>query len=135
MESATSLPADPARPASSGLKSDLAKGAKHIEDTARGELANLMAGVEDLVTRVSETQDPHVARVRGKVLEALDAVRTSMAANAARVPKHATQVAGTRNDFLRVNAWQSCGVAALLGAAVGYLVRRRAQSALVRTRV
>jgi ElaB/YqjD/DUF883 family membrane-anchored ribosome-binding protein len=123
MESATNLPGDPARPASSRLKSDLAKGAKRIEDTARGGLNNLMTDVEDLVTRVAGTQDPDVAVVRDKVLKALDAVRTSMAA---KVREQAIKVAGTTNKLVRVSSWQSFGIAALVGAAVGYFARRRA---------
>jgi ElaB/YqjD/DUF883 family membrane-anchored ribosome-binding protein len=126
MESTINPPGDPAQSAGSPLKSDLANGAKDLKETASGEIRNLMADVEDLVTRVAGVKDPDIALVRSRVLETLDAARTSMSAGAGRVREHAINVAGTTNDLVRENPWQSLGIAALLGAAVGYLARRRA---------
>ena len=126
MESTINLAGDPAQSAGSRLKSNLAHGAKDLKDTASGEIRNLMADVEDLVTRVAGVTDPDIALVRSKVLRTLDAARTEMSASAARMREHAIKVAGTTNDFVRENPWQVLGVAALLGAAVGYLARRRA---------
>ena len=126
MESTTNLPGEPAQSAAGRLKSELVHGAKDIKDTASGEIRNLMADVEDLVTRVAGVTDPNIRLVRNKVLKTLDAARTSMSASAERVREHAIKAAGTTNDFVRENPWQSLGIAALLGAAVGYLARRRA---------
>ena len=126
MESTTNLPGDPAQSAAGRLKSELVHGATDLKDTASGEIRNLMADVEDLVTRVAGVTDPNIRLVRNKVLKTLDAARTSMSASAERVREHAIKAAGTTNDFVRENPWQSLGIAALLGAAVGYLARRRA---------
>jgi ElaB/YqjD/DUF883 family membrane-anchored ribosome-binding protein len=126
MESTINLPGDPAQSAGSRFTSDLAHGAKDLKDAAGGEIRNLMADVEDLVTRVAGVKDPDIALVRSKVLKTLDAARTSMSAGADRVREHAIKVAGTTNDFVRENPWRLLGIAALLGAAVGYLARRRA---------
>ena len=126
MESTINLAGDPAQSAGSRLKSNLAHGAKDLKDTASGEIRNLMADVEDLVTRVAGVTDPDIALVRSKVLRTLDAARTEMSASAARMREHAIKVAGTTNDFVRENPWRVLGVAALLGAAAGYLARRRA---------
>ena len=126
MESTTNLPGDPEQAAAGRLKSELVHGAKDIKDTASGEIRNLMADVEDLVTRVAGVTDPNIRLVRNKVLKTLDAARTSMSASAERVREHAIKAAGTTNDFVRENPWQSLGIAAVLGAAVGYLARRRA---------
>jgi ElaB/YqjD/DUF883 family membrane-anchored ribosome-binding protein len=125
MESTINLPSDPSQSASTRLKSDLANGAKDLRDMASGEIRNLMADVEDLVTRVAAVKDPDIALVRGKVIKTLDAARTSISAGAGRVREHAVKVAGTTNHFVRENPWQSLGIAALLGAAVGYLAGRR----------
>ena len=126
MESTTNLPGEPAQSAAGRLKSELVHGAKDLKDTASGEIRNLMADVEDLVTRVAGVTDPNIRLVRNKVLKTLDAARTSMSASAERVREHAIKAAGTTNDFVRENPWQSLGIAAVLGAAVGYLARRRA---------
>ena len=126
MESTINLAGDPAQSAGSRLKNNLAHGAKDLKDTASGEIRNLMADVEDLVTRVAGVTDPDIALVRSKVLRTLDAARTEMSASAARMREHAIKVAGTTNDFVRENPWRVLGVAALLGAAAGYLARRRA---------
>ena len=84
-----------------------------------------MADVEDLVTRVAAVKDPDIALVRSKVIKTLVAARTSISAGAGSVREHAVKVAGTTNHFVRENPWQSLGIAALLGAAVGYLAGRR----------
>ena len=132
MESIINPPGDLAQSVGSRLKIDLANGARDLKDTAGGEIRNLMADVEDLVTRVAGVKDPDIALVRNKVLRTLEAARTSMSASAGRVREHsinvrehAIKVAGTTNDFVRENPWRSLGIAALLGAAVGYLARRR----------
>ena len=106
-------------------QSDLADGARDLKGTASSEFRNLMADVEDLVTRVAGVKEPGIALMRSKVVKTLDAARTSMSASAGRVREHAISVAGTTNDFVRENPWQSLGIAVLLGAAVGYLARRR----------
>jgi ElaB/YqjD/DUF883 family membrane-anchored ribosome-binding protein len=126
MESTTNLPGDPAQSVAGRLKSELVHGAKDLKDSASGEIRNLMADVEDLMTRVAGVKDPDIRLVRNKVLKTLDAARTSMSASAESVREHAIKAAGTTNDFVRENPWQSLGIAALLGAAVGYLARRRA---------
>ena len=75
MESTINLPSDPAQSAASRLKSDLANGAKDLKDMASGEIRNLMADVEDLVSRVAAVKDPDVALVRNKVIEAIIRIR------------------------------------------------------------
>ena len=124
MESTINQPGDPAQSAAGRLKSDLVHGAKEFKDTASGEIRNLMADVEDLLTRVAGVKDQDIRLVRSKVLKTLDAARTSMSASAGRVREHAVKAAGTTNDFVRENPWQALGIAALLGAVVGYLARR-----------
>jgi ElaB/YqjD/DUF883 family membrane-anchored ribosome-binding protein len=126
MESTINLPGDPAQSAAGRLKSELVHGAKDLKDTASSEIRNLMADVEDLMTRVAGVKDPDIRLVRSKVLETLHAARASMSANAERVRERAIKAAGTTNDFVRENPWQALGIAALLGTAVGYLARRRA---------
>jgi ElaB/YqjD/DUF883 family membrane-anchored ribosome-binding protein len=125
MESTTNLPSAAAQSVASRLKSDLANDANDLKDMASGEIRNLMADVEDLVTRVAAVKDPDIALVRNRVIKTLDAARTSISASAGRVRERAVKVAGTTNHFVRENPWQSLGIAALLGAAVGYLAGRR----------
>jgi ElaB/YqjD/DUF883 family membrane-anchored ribosome-binding protein len=125
MESIINPPGDPAQGAGSRLESDLANGARDLKDTASGEIRNLIADVDDLVSRVARVKDPDIALLRSKVIKTLDAARTSMSASAGRVREQAIKVAGTTNNFVRENPWQSLGIAALLGAAVGCLARRR----------
>src|ERR1700694_1702051 len=113
MESTINQPGDSAQSAAGRLKSDLVHGAKEFKDTASGEIRNLMADVEDLLTRVAGVKDQDIRLVRNKVLKTLDAARTSMSASAGRVREHAVKAAGTTNDFVRENPWQALGIAAL----------------------
>jgi ElaB/YqjD/DUF883 family membrane-anchored ribosome-binding protein len=125
MESTMNPASDPAQSAGSRLIGDLAGGAIELKGKASGEIRNLMADVKELVTRAAGVKDPDIASVRNKLLDALDALRTSMSASGERVRERALTVAGTTNNFVHENPWRLVGIAALLGAAVGYLARRR----------
>ena len=107
------------------LKSDFGNGARHVKDAATGEIKNLIADVEDLVARVADVKDPDLIRVRNKVTAALVSARDSVVNGTEAMRQQARQVAGTADDYVRASPWQALGVAALVGAAFGYLAGRR----------
>jgi ElaB/YqjD/DUF883 family membrane-anchored ribosome-binding protein len=63
--------------------------------------------------------------VRGKVQRAVDATKQSLADGADAIRHQAQNVASTADDYVRENAWQAIGIAALVGAVVGVLAARR----------
>ena len=109
----------------SRIGSDLKEGAGHIKTVASAEIKNLIADVEDLVARIADLKDADVARVRHKVLRAVDAAKASLAEGADTLRRQAQLAATTADDYVHDSPWQAVGIAALAGALVGILAARR----------
>jgi ElaB protein len=90
-----------------------------------GEFKNLMADVQELVSRIADVKDVDVARLRSKVQGALTSATESLATGAEGLQQRARQVAGSADDYVRASPWQAIGVAALAGLAIGFLAARR----------
>ena len=114
----------PVSPIGHGI-SDVSNGARRVKDAVSGEIKNLMADVEDLVSRVVDVKDPDLARIRDKVQAALASTRDSMLTGAEAVRRQARQVAETTDDYVRTSPWQALGIAAVAGVALGYVIGRR----------
>ena len=104
---------------------DLSEGASNIKNVASAEIKSLIADVEDLVARISDLKDDDVARVRNKVLRAVDTAKASLAESADSMRRQAQRVVTTADDYVHDNPWQAVGLAALVGAVVGILASRR----------
>jgi ElaB/YqjD/DUF883 family membrane-anchored ribosome-binding protein len=117
--------ADEARATGRRVGTDLSEGASNIKNVASAEIKSLIADVEDLVARISDLKDDDVARVRNKVLRAVDTAKESLAESADNVRRQAQRVVTTADDYVHDNPWQAVGVAALVGAVVGILASRR----------
>jgi ElaB/YqjD/DUF883 family membrane-anchored ribosome-binding protein len=107
------------------LNADLKSGARNVQNSASGELKNLIADVEDLVGRLGNLKDADVSRVRSKVESALASAKQSLADGTATARRQAQKVAGTADQYVRESPWQAIGIAALAGVAVGFLLARR----------
>ncbi len=116
---------DQARVAGRRISGDLSEGAKNIKTAASAEIKSLIADVEDLVARIADLKDADVARVRSKVMGAIDTAKESLADGAETVRRQAQRAATTADDYVHDNPWQAVGVAALVGAVVGVLASRR----------
>jgi len=117
--------ADSVRTAGRRVNGDLSEGATRIKSVATAEIKSLIADVEDLVARIADLQDADVARVRHKVLRAIDTAKSSLADSAETVRRQAQRAAATADDFVHDNPWSAVGIAALGGAVVGVLSSRR----------
>jgi len=104
---------------------DVGRGAERVKRTAVAELNGLMADVEDLLKIVAHDADVDVVRLRDSVRNKIAATRETLAAGGRRMSETARQAAGATDDYVRRSPWQAVGVAALAGAAVGYLISRR----------
>lgn len=117
--------ADEARASGRRVVSDLNSGAGNVKNAASAEIKNLIADVEDLVARIADLKDADVARVRNKVLRAVDAAKESLADSADTLRRQAQRAATVADDYVHDSPWQAVGVAALVGAVVGILATRR----------
>jgi ElaB/YqjD/DUF883 family membrane-anchored ribosome-binding protein len=116
---------DEVRASARRINGDLSEGAAKIKTVASTEIKNLIADVEDLVARIADLKDADVARVRNKVLHAVDSAKSSLAGSAETVRRQAQRVATTADDYVHDRPWQAVGIAALVGAVVGVLASRR----------
>ncbi len=107
------------------LKNDLRDGVNDVKSAASSEIKNLIADVEDLMARIADLKDADVVRVRGKVQQAVDATKQSLADGTDALRQRAQDVASTADDYVRQSPWQAVGIAALVGAVVGILATRR----------
>jgi ElaB/YqjD/DUF883 family membrane-anchored ribosome-binding protein len=104
---------------------DVEQGADRIKRTASSELSNLIADVEDLVKRVAHVSDVDVARIRDRVQEKIGSAKETLAVGGKRIGESARAAAGATDDYVRGSPWQSMGLAALAGVAIGYLLSTR----------
>jgi ElaB/YqjD/DUF883 family membrane-anchored ribosome-binding protein len=117
--------ADQVRATGNRVGADLNEGAQNIKTVASAEIKSLIADVEDLVARIADLKDADVARVRSKVLRAIDTAKESVVDKADTVRRQAQRAATTADDYVHDSPWQAVGIAALVGAVVGILATRR----------
>jgi ElaB/YqjD/DUF883 family membrane-anchored ribosome-binding protein len=89
------------------------------------EVNNLVADVEDLLSHVSASIDPEIARIRSKVEETLAATRKAVSARASQLQGQAVDAARAGDRYVHTQPWQAIGIAAVTGVAIGYLIARR----------
>jgi ElaB/YqjD/DUF883 family membrane-anchored ribosome-binding protein len=121
----TSDPAAELNASGTRLKNDAIDGADNVKAVAANEIKNLIADVEDLVARIADLNDVDVARVRSRVMRAVDAAKDTLAGSADTLRRRAQKAAGGADDYVRESPWQAVGLAAVVGAVVGILVARR----------
>ena len=117
--------ADAMANAGTRVKDDAIEGAGNVKNVAAAEIKSLIADVEDLVARIADLKDSDVARVRTRVLSAVDAAKQTLAGGADSLRQQAQSAARGADDYVRESPWAAVGLAALVGAVVGILVARR----------
>ena len=100
-------------------------GGADIKAAATDEIKSLIADVEELVARVADLKDSDVARMRTRVMKAVDAAKESLADGTETLKRHTQKAVSGADDLVRDNPWTAVGVAALVGAVLGVLVARR----------
>ncbi len=106
-------------------RDDAADGIGNVKAAASSEIKNLIADVEELMTRISDLKDADVERMRGKVQRAVDSAKQSIADSTVDLRRRARLAASSADDYVRDSPWQAVGIAALVGAVVGILATRR----------
>ena len=121
----TSGSADQVRAAGRRVNNDFGAGVDNVKNVASTEIKNLIADVEDLVARIADLKDADVARVRSRVMQAVDSAKESITDRAETLRRQAQRAATTADDYVHDSPWQAVGIAALVGAVVGILATRR----------
>jgi ElaB/YqjD/DUF883 family membrane-anchored ribosome-binding protein len=109
-------------------------GAGRANQPAGSALELLFDGVDDLIRRVADTENPEIRKIRAKVHAALLAAKSEVAAKSAfeemevqlnQARGQAAQVDGDADDFLRDYPAPALGVALLVGIGLGLAVSLR----------
>jgi ElaB/YqjD/DUF883 family membrane-anchored ribosome-binding protein len=114
-----------ARASGQRLANDIGESVNAVKNVASTEIRNLIADVEELVARIADLKDADVARVRSKVVRAVDAAKEGLADRTDTLRRQARQVATTADDYVHDRPWAAVGIAAVVGAVVGILAIRR----------
>jgi ElaB/YqjD/DUF883 family membrane-anchored ribosome-binding protein len=88
------------------------------------QFEELFDGVDDLIKRVADVENPEIRRTRARVHAAMVAARRVAAMGVAARPQE-VQVADRTDGYLRDYPGQALGVALLLGIGVGLIVYGR----------
>ena len=118
-------PAGDLNAAGQKLKNDAGEAAGHIKSVAADEIRNLIADVEDLITRLADLNDSDVASMRSKVMATVESAKETLADGADTLRRQAQRAVSEADDYVHESPWAAVGLAALVGAVVGILVARR----------
>src|SRR5271166_2044540 len=105
--------------------SDSRDSALDYQNAGGQEVRNLMADVQDLLSRVAHVADPEIARLRARVERGLASAKQTIADGTERVQRHAKDAVAAGDSYVREQPWQSVGIAAAAGLLIGFLVARR----------
>ena len=109
-------------------------GAGRANQSVGSPLEVLFDGVDDLIRRLADTENPEIRKVRAKVHAALVAAKSEFAAKSAfeeiemqlnQARGQAAQVNGGADDLLRDYPAPALGVALLVGIGLGLVVSLR----------
>jgi ElaB/YqjD/DUF883 family membrane-anchored ribosome-binding protein len=89
------------------------------------EVSNLIADVEELIGRISNSVDPEITRVRAKIERAIDSTKKAVTDGATQVHRQAQDAVTAGDRYVRTSPWQAVGIAAGVGLLVGFLASRR----------
>jgi ElaB/YqjD/DUF883 family membrane-anchored ribosome-binding protein len=107
------------------LKSDAKASGRRLKASGQQEMHNLLADVDDLMTRVGDSLDPEISRIRAKVESGLASAREMLSDGADQVQRQARDAVNAGGRYVSDNPWTAVGIAALTGLTVGYLIARR----------
>ncbi len=97
-----------------------------MNDAPEAQVVELFAGVDDLIRRVADTENPEIRKIRAKVYAALEVARSSFDRSANQVcrqaPQVASQVVDSSDEYLQEFPVPVLGIALLVGLGLGLVV-------------
>ena len=106
-----------------------------VKETVATPFEELFDGVDDLIRRVADVENPEIRRIRARVHASMVAAKgvalNGVAANdavadgASQVRRRAVQAADGADDYLRDYPGPALGVALLVGLGLGLIVSLR----------
>lgn len=103
----------------------MSKATATSKETLVGNLENVVTEVEALLKSTAGLADDQIAAVRVRVQDALDAAKTGLSKATETVVDNAKKVGAETDRYAHENPWTSIGIAAGVGALIGFLASRR----------
>jgi ElaB/YqjD/DUF883 family membrane-anchored ribosome-binding protein len=113
------------QPDAPSLKNGASDTARRARSAVGQEVTNLIADVEDLIARLSNSLDPEIARARTKIERAIKSTKHAVSDGATHIRKQARDALDVSDQYVRTSPWQAIGIAAVAGLVVGFLTFRR----------
>lgn len=113
------------RAATRDAAADASRRAGRAANAVHDEFGALVADAEDLLKNTADTMGAQTASARARLQNTISKAKDSVAAGAEAVAAQARDAAGAADEFVRDNPWQSLGLAAVAGLAVGLMISRR----------
>ena len=101
---------DQLQAAANSVGGDVIEGAHNIKASATAEIKNLIADVEELVVRIADLKDADIARIRNKVLSAIDSAKEGLSGRVDNVRRQAQLAATSTDDYVHDSPWQALRV-------------------------
>jgi ElaB/YqjD/DUF883 family membrane-anchored ribosome-binding protein len=119
--------ADPAavRSAAQEARGTVRHAAREARMAASREVDRLIADVEELLRRVTDTADPELLRLRARLQETVATTKKAFTDGAGEVQRRAKEALQAGDQTVRDRAWEAIGIAAVAGLAIGFLAGRR----------
>jgi ElaB protein len=92
---------------------------------ASEEMRNLIADVEELVSRLMDAADPEITRLRTQITKTIATAKASLTDGVSEWRDRAVTATRVADDYVRDRRWQVIGATALAAAALGALATRR----------
>lgn len=89
------------------------------------DMKMVVIDAEELLKATANQTGERIAAARAKASESLQQARERIAQTQATVVEKVKVVAKTTDDYVHDKPWQSMGMAAMLGLALGVLISRR----------
>ncbi len=103
----------------------IGRGARKAASRSSGEIRDLLADVEDLLSRVTGVDDADLARARERVEASLGRARESVVDGTLHLRDRAAASAKAADGYAHDSPWTLVGVAAVAGIALGAALARR----------
>lgn len=103
----------------------LESGARTAASRSSAEFRDLLADVEELLSRVTGIDDEDLARARERVEASLGRARESVVDGTLHLRDRATASARAADSYAHDSPWTLVGVAAVAGIALGAALARR----------
>ena len=92
---------------------------------AASEFSKLSADVEELLGKLASATGVDIAELRVRLQDKVSAAKSKLMAGGKQVAESTRVAAEATDAYVRGSPWQAVGIAALVGAGVGYLLSRR----------